>query len=132
MASVILFDGVCNLCNGFVQFVIARDPGARFQFASLQSAAAARLLDNRRTTTQLPDSIVLVEGDRITTESAAALRILGALGFPWSVAGVFVLVPRPVRDLVYRWVARNRYRWFGRRDVCMMPTADLQARFLDN
>jgi predicted DCC family thiol-disulfide oxidoreductase YuxK len=130
--SIILFDGVCNLCNGFVQFVINRDPEARFRFASLQSSAAGTLLDGYRPTGPLPDSVVLVERGRIYTESTAALRVARALGFPWNLAYAGVIVPRPIRDAVYRWVARNRYAWFGKRTVCMVPTADRRARFLSD
>jgi predicted DCC family thiol-disulfide oxidoreductase YuxK len=125
---VILFDGVCNLCNGFVQFVIARDPAARFRFAALQSASARRLLDGL---SAVPDSVVLVDGGRVYTRSSAALRIARGLPFPWSLARALIVVPRPLRDWVYDRVARHRYQWFGRKDVCMMPTPDLRARFLE-
>jgi predicted DCC family thiol-disulfide oxidoreductase YuxK len=131
-SPVILFDGVCNLCNGFVQFVIARDPQARFRFASLQSIAAAALLNGRMRQGALPDSVLLVEDGRIYTQSTAALRVARGLGFPWNLSYGLVIVPKPIRDGVYAWVARNRYAWFGKRDVCMVPTPDLQARFLDN
>jgi predicted DCC family thiol-disulfide oxidoreductase YuxK len=131
MRPVILFDGVCNLCNGFVRFVIARDPAAHFRFGPLQSEAAQRLVGAQRMPEPLPDSIVLVEDGRVWTESSAALRVLRRLRFPWPLAVVFLLVPPPVRDRVYRMVARNRYRWFGRRDVCMVPTPELRNRFLD-
>jgi predicted DCC family thiol-disulfide oxidoreductase YuxK len=130
MSSVILFDGVCNLCNGLVQFVIARDRHGRFTFASLQSGAAARLLSGRGSLESLPDSLVLLEGDRLYTRSAAALRVARGLGFPWQLAYAFVVVPRPVRDAIYDWVARNRYRWFGKQAVCMVPTPDLRRRFV--
>ena len=79
----------------------------------------------------LPDSIVLVDSDGIHTRSAAVLRIVRALGSPFALLGLGVVVPRPIRDAVYDWIARNRYRWFGRRDTCMTPTPDLVARFLD-
>jgi predicted DCC family thiol-disulfide oxidoreductase YuxK len=127
---VLLFDGICNLCNGMVAFVIARDPGARFRFGALQSDAARTLLSRVSAPQPLPDSIVLLEDGRIYTKSTAAIRIARGLRFPWPLVGVFLVVPRPVRDWVYDAVARNRYRWFGRRDVCMMPTADLQRRFI--
>ena len=131
LSSVILFDGVCNLCNGAVQFVIARDPGARLQFAALQSPAAARLVASAGSRHALPDSIVLVEDGRLWTRSTAALRIARHLRFPWPAAYALIAVPRPLRDWVYDLVARNRYRWFGRRDVCMVPTPALRARFLE-
>ena len=127
---MLLFDGVCTLCNGFVQFVIERDPAGRFQFAPLQSDAAARLLGVAPP--PLPDSLVLLEDGRLFTRSTAALRVARGLRFPWPLAYVFVAVPRPVRDCVYDAVARNRYRWFGRRDVCMVPTPELRSRFLND
>jgi predicted DCC family thiol-disulfide oxidoreductase YuxK len=128
--AVLLFDGVCTLCNGFVQFVIQRDPAGRFQFAALQSDAARRLL--RAAPHPLPDSLVLVENGRVFMKSTAALRVVRGLSFPWPLASVFVAVPRPLRDWVYDIVARNRYRWFGRREVCMVPTPELRARFLSD
>jgi len=127
---VILFDGVCNLCNQFVQFVIARDPRAKFSFASLQSEAAARLAV-RVGSADGGESIVLLENGRAFTQSTAALRIVVALGFPWTLAGALMIVPRPLRDWVYAVVARNRYRWFGKRPVCMVPTPDVKRRFLE-
>ncbi len=130
-APVILFDGVCNLCNGFVRFVIARDPAARFRFAALQSDSARRLLARLDGLGGIPDSVVLVDRGRVYTRSSAALRIARGLPFPWSLARALIVVPRPLRDWVYDRVARHRYRWFGRKDVCMMPTPDSRARFLD-
>jgi predicted DCC family thiol-disulfide oxidoreductase YuxK len=127
---VILFDGVCNLCNGLVSFVIARDPAGRFQFAALQSDAARQLLGALTTIAPLPDSLVLVEDGRVFTRSAAALRVARGLRFPWPLAYGLVVVPRPLRDWVYDLVARNRYRWFGRRDLCLIPTPDVRVRFL--
>ena len=131
MASLVLFDGVCNLCNGFVLFVIARDPSSRFQFGTLQSASARRVLDLHDTLERLPDTIVLVDQGRVYTRSTAALRIAKQLTFPWPLAYGCVVIPRPLRDWVYGIVARNRYRWFGKRDHCMMPTPDIRARFID-
>jgi predicted DCC family thiol-disulfide oxidoreductase YuxK len=132
VSATILFDGVCNLCNGFVQFVIARDPGARFRFAALQSDAAASLLRDAGAIAPLPDSIVLVEDGRLHFRSDAALRILRGLRFPWPLAYGFVVLPRFVRDRVYDLIAAHRYRWFGRRESCMIPTPDLERRFLRN
>ena len=134
LRPIILFDGVCNLCNSAVQWVIERDKEGRFDFASLQSQAARRELESVMRPEEiaaLPDSIVLVDSDGIHTRSAAALRIVRALGFPFALLGLGVVVPRAIRDTVYDWIARNRYRWFGRRDTCMTPTPDLAARFLD-
>ena len=130
----ILFDGVCNLCNSAVQWVIERDKKGRFDFASLQSDAARRELGKVMGAEEidaLPDSIVLVDSDGVHTRSAAVLRIARELGSPYALLGLGVVVPRPIRDAVYDLIARNRYRWFGRRDTCMRPTPDIAARFLD-
>ena len=131
MASLVLFDGVCNLCNGFVQFVVARDPGGRFQFGALQSASARRVLELHDTPAPLPDAIVLVDDGQLFTRSTAALRIARRLTFPWPLAYAFIAVPRPLRDGIYDLVARHRYRWFGKRDHCMVPTPALRSRFID-
>lgn len=128
---VVLFDGVCNLCNHSVQFIIARDPSARFRFATLDSAVARSLLDQLGGRETLPDSIVLMDGGQLYTRSSAALRIARGLRFPWPLLYGLMVVPRPLRDMLYDLVARNRYRWFGKRDACMMPTPELKARFLD-
>ena len=128
--SIVLFDGVCNLCNNSVQFIIRHDPNARFQFASLQSPQAQKLLAGHRLEGYLA-SIVLVEDLEIYTASTAALRIARRLSGLWSLFYVFIIIPRPIRDWAYSIVARNRYRWFGRRDECMVPTPNLRERFLD-
>ena len=132
MSGTILFDGVCNLCNGFVRFVIARDPAARFRFAALTSPAAADTLRRAGVTGQIPDSMVLVENGRAYFRSDAPLRIARGLRFPWPLLYGFTIVPRVIRDRVYDAIAARRYRWFGRRDVCMIPTPELKQRFLDS
>jgi predicted DCC family thiol-disulfide oxidoreductase YuxK len=129
-SSVVLFDGVCNLCNAAVRFVIDRDPNARFRFAALDSEAARALLQTAPLPAALLDSIVLVEEEGVFTRSDAALRIARRLTFPWPLAYVFILVPRVLRDALYDWIARHRYRWFGRRETCMLPTPELKGRFL--
>jgi len=127
---VVLFDGACNLCNGFVQFLISRDPAGYFRFASLQSAEGQALLAQHGLPTPTePESIVLIENGRAYTHSQAVLRMARHLpGWRWLSA--FRVVPRFLRDAVYRWVARNRYRWFGRQESCWLPTPELKARFL--
>jgi predicted DCC family thiol-disulfide oxidoreductase YuxK len=131
-AAVVLFDGVCNLCDATVQFIIDRDAAGRFRFAPLQSEAAATLLRarGREVPPGDPDSVLLVEGDAVYSHSDAALRIARRLDGAWPVFYAFVAVPRFVRDAVYRFIARNRYRWFGRVEACRMPTPALRARFL--
>jgi predicted DCC family thiol-disulfide oxidoreductase YuxK len=128
--SVVLFDGVCNLCNGAVQFILKRDPRGRFRFASLQSAAAARLLPGPGASAGL-ESVVLIEGGRTYERSTAALRIARGLRWPWPLAGAAMVIPRPLRDWAYDIIAARRYRWFGRRDSCMIPTPDVAHRFLE-
>lgn len=132
MSGTILFDGVCNLCNGFVRFVIARDPAARFRFAALTSPAATRVLRQAGVSLPLPDSIVFIEDGKPYVRSDAALRIARGLRSPWPLLYAFVIVPRVIRDVVYDVIAARRYRWFGRRDVCMVPTPELRERFLDS
>lgn len=131
---VILFDGVCNLCNSSVQWVIERDKEGRFDFATLQSDAARRELAkvmSEKEIDALPDSIVLLDSDGVHIRSAAALRIARGLGPRFALLRLGIVVPRPIRDAIYKLIARNRYRWFGRRDTCMTPTPELAARFLD-
>ena len=132
--AIILFDGVCNLCSATVRFVIARDPHARFRFAALQGHAARRLLAERGLPAPAaaePDSIIVLTGGGALERSDAALAVAAGLRFPWPLLGVFRVVPRGLRDWLYRIVARNRYRWFGKADACMVPTPELRARFID-
>ena len=128
---VVLFDGVCNLCNGSVRFVIERDPRKHFQFAPLQSETATTLIGGLANPLAMPDSIVLVDDGRLYVRSTAALRIARRLRFPWPLLWVFMAVPRPLRDWVYDVIARHRYGWFGKRDTCMVPTKEIRDRFLE-
>ncbi len=127
---VVLFDGVCNLCNGVVQFLIPRDPSGRLRFASLQSDAGQSLLERHGLPTEDFDSIVLVDGDRVYEKSDAVLRIAALLGWPYRIAAVGRVIPASVRDRLYDVVADNRYGWFGRTDRCMVPDDDVSDRFL--
>lgn len=113
-----------------MRFIISRDPNAHFHFAPLGSEAARRLLSQSVISDPLPDSVALVEHGRLYTRSTAALRVARQLTFPWPLMYAWIVVPRPLRDLVYDLIARNRYRWFGRQDACMAPTADIRKRFL--
>jgi predicted DCC family thiol-disulfide oxidoreductase YuxK len=130
--AVILFDGVCNLCNGTVQFVIDRDPSGYFHFAALQSEAGAQLADRYGVpkAAGAPESVVVIEGGKFFDRSDAALRIAGRLGGLWPLLGAAQIIPRFVRDAAYRFIARNRYRWFGKTETCRVPTPALRARFL--
>lgn len=131
-SATILFDGVCNLCNGFVQFVIRHDPRGHYRFAALQSELGRALLaaHGQVAPASGPESVVLLEGGRFYSHSAAVLRIAGQLGGVWRLAAVGWLLPARWRDALYRYVARHRYQWFGRQESCWLPTPELRARFL--
>lgn len=130
--KIILFDGVCNLCNGSVQFVIKRDKDDRFRFAALQSEVGQQLVRERHIDTHNIDSIILIEpGVAYYTKSDAALEIAKDLGGLWSLMGLFIWVPTSIRNAVYDFVARNRYKWFGKKEACMVPTPELKGKFLD-
>lgn len=129
--KIILFDGVCNLCNGSVQFVIKRDKKDRFRYAALQSEVGQQLVQERHIDTKEVDSIILIEpGVAYFTKSDAALEIAKDLGGVWRLMALFHWVPRSIRNFVYDFVARNRYKWFGKKEACMVPTPELQAKFL--
>lgn len=129
-AAVVVFDGVCNLCNGLVQFLLPRDPAGRLNFAALQSEAGRALLARHGIDAAAADTVVLVEGDRAYTKSDAAIRIAELLGWPYRAARIGRILPRAVRDRLYDVVAANRYDWFGRKDQCMVPDEDVSDRFL--
>jgi predicted DCC family thiol-disulfide oxidoreductase YuxK len=129
---VVLFDGVCNLCSGSVQFLIEHDPEATLRFAPLQSESAQELLDAVGLTDYDLDTIVLVEGEEYYTRSEAALRIARRLGRPWSLLWLARYVPRVLRDAVYDVVASSRYAVFGKNDRCMVPTPEVRDRFLES
>ena len=128
---VLFFDGVCNLCNGAVQFVIDRDPRGRIRFASLQSDIGRAVLDRLDLPQDDLETVVLVEGTRAYTKSAAAIRVCELLGGVYGVARVGWLLPRRVRDWLYDLVAERRYDWFGQKDQCMVPTPELRSRFVE-
>lgn len=130
MAAIVLFDGVCNFCNGSVNFMIGHDAAGCFKFAPLQSETGKALLDKFGIDTTETDSIILVEDDKAYTHSTAALRIARKLDGVWSWFYIFRFVPRPIRDLFYKLFAKYRYRLFGKKDVCMMPTPEIRQRFL--
>ncbi|HHS95742.1 MAG TPA: thiol-disulfide oxidoreductase DCC family protein [Phaeodactylibacter sp.] len=127
---ILLFDGICKLCNASVQFIIKKDKDALFRFASLQSEVGQSLLQNHQLSTKELESAVLLVEDKVYTRSSAALQVLRRLGLPWSLMAVFLLLPKGIRDIAYNIIAKNRYRWFGKKDSCMMPTEDIKSRFL--
>ena len=130
-AAIILFDGVCNLCSGFVQFVVPRDPDGKYRFASLQSDVGRALLAEHDLPTDELESIVLIEDGESYVKSAAVIRIAAGLGGRYRLLSPFRHVPAPVRDRAYDFVADHRYRWFGKKDRCMMPSGDIESRFLE-
>jgi predicted DCC family thiol-disulfide oxidoreductase YuxK len=128
--NIVLFDGVCNLCNRLVRFIIKRDRNGKFKFTSLQSEIGQHWLLRFGLAKNEFESFVLIEDDKYYLKSAAALKMLRELGGIWKTFYVFILVPRPVRDFIYDLIAKSRYRIFGKRDICMIPTPELRERFL--
>jgi len=128
---IIIFDGLCNFCNAWVDFVLTRDKKRLFQFAPSQSECGEQLLRHRSLYTEEIKTIVLIDGDKVFTMSDAAIRVVGRLGANWTIVYLFLLVPRPIRDAFYAAFAKRRYRWFGKRDVCRAPKACWEQRFLD-
>lgn len=126
-----MFDGVCNLCNGAIQFIIKRDKKDSFRYAALQSDTGLRLVSERGIDTTKVDSFILIEpGVAYFVKSDAALRIGQQFGGLWKALTIFTWIPRTFRNAIYDLVAKNRYKWFGRKDSCMIPTPELQAKFL--
>ena len=130
-APILLFDGVCNVCSAAVRFVVDHERDPAIKFASLQSETGKRLLEQHGLGHDL-DTVVFVDGDRAYVRSTAAVRVLrGMRGFWRFVGVVLAVIPRPLRDLGYDVFAHYRYRWFGKKDACMVPTPELRARFLE-
>ena len=127
---VVLYDGVCGLCNRSVQLILRHDRRGRFHFAALQSDAGRALLERHGLPVDALDTVVLVEDGRAWVKSGAALRIARWMDAPWPALRVLGIVPRPVRDFLYDRVAKSRYRIFGRVDACMLPPPEVRARFL--
>jgi predicted DCC family thiol-disulfide oxidoreductase YuxK len=128
---IILFDGVCNLCNRSIQVIIKSDRRKIFRFASLQGKLGQEVLKKYQLPADQFHSFILLEGDRIFTRSTGALRIFRELGGGWKLLYGFMIIPRFIRDAVYNFVSRNRYKWYGKREECMVPTPELKERFLD-
>jgi predicted DCC family thiol-disulfide oxidoreductase YuxK len=129
--AILLFDGECNLCNGSVQWILKHDHKAYFKFASLQSPTGQKYLSAFNLPQGSLDTTVLIDENQVFTYSDAPLQVLRKLGFPWSLCVTLSIVPRFLRDGVYRWVARNRYRWFGKSAQCWLPRPEWKDRFLD-
>lgn len=128
--SIVLVDGVCHFCQGLTKWIIKRDPEGKYHFASLQSDVAKELLEKGNLSTDSMDTFVLIENGKYYTRSTAALRLAKGLKFPYPLLYVFIIVPKFIRNAVYNLVARNRYRWFGKDEACMLPTPEIKDRFL--
>lgn len=126
---IIFFDGVCNLCNGAINFIIDRDKTAYFRFAPLQSKEAAKCIPT--SVRENTDSIILLDSGKIYSKSTAALKVAKDLDGLWKTFYVLIIFPKFIRDFVYDFIARNRYNWFGKRETCRLPTEDIKNRFLE-
>ncbi|MFD0762019.1 thiol-disulfide oxidoreductase DCC family protein [Lutibacter aestuarii] len=128
--SIILFDGVCNLCNSSVNFIIKHDKKKYFLFASLQSDAAKEILLHHSLNKIIFDSIILIEDTIVYEKSTAVLRIAKKLNNGFQLLYIFILIPKILRDKIYDYIAKNRYKWYGKKNTCMLPSKDLKSRFL--
>jgi predicted DCC family thiol-disulfide oxidoreductase YuxK len=128
--SIVLFDGVCRFCNGWVQFLIRHDKSDRFRFSPIQSDFAQSFLSSHNPDQPLPDSVILAEQGIVYTQSAAVLRIFKRLGGGWALLYMFIVIPGPIRDAIYQYMAKRRYRLFGKYDSCMLPTESVKRKFL--
>ena len=128
--SIILFDGVCNLCNSSVNFIIKHDKKKHFLFASLQSDAAKEILLHHSLNKIIFDSIILIEDTIIYEKSTAVLKITKKLNNGFQLLYIFILIPKILRDKIYDYIAKNRYKWYGKKNTCMLPSKDLKSRFL--
>lgn len=129
---ILLIDGKCNLCHGITRFVIKRDPAAMFRFASLQSEQGQRLLRKGGLSESDLDTFVMIENGRYYKKSTAALRVCRKLGGAWSFLYVGIVVPLAIRDRVYDFIAKRRYRWFGHHESCLVPTENIRKRFMEH
>ena len=127
---VIVFDGICNLCSGFMRFVYKRDKNSCFKFAWIQSERGKALLEGYGFSKDKSDTILFIEQDRVYTKSTAFLKIVNYLNYPWPLLRAAYLIPVYFRDKLYDLIAQNRYRWFGKKDSCMAPDGKLRDRFL--
>lgn len=127
---VVVFDSACVLCSANARFILRNDQRGHFRLASMQGEAGAALYRRFGIDPADPETLILVEGDRVRRDSDAVLAIWSGLGWPWRAAAAARIVPAALRDPIYRWVARNRYRWFGRRETCWLPGPEAADRFL--
>lgn len=128
--NIVLFDGVCNLCNSTIDLLLKLDKKKVFYFCSLQSTRGEELIKKLNYQSEPLSSIIFVKNFKIYDRSSAILKILQTLGFPWNLFSIFFLVPKPIRDFFYRLVSTNRYRLFGKKDTCRLPTEEEKSRFI--
>lgn len=129
--QLVVFDGVCNFCNSWVEFLIKRDPKKRFNFAPLQSDLGKEIKAKYYISEKDCDSILYIKGKKLFVKSTAALNILKDLGGFWTLFYAFIIIPKGIRNYFYDVIAKNRYKWFGKKDQCMIPSEDTRNRFLD-
>ncbi|MBV1921843.1 MAG: thiol-disulfide oxidoreductase DCC family protein [Pseudomonadales bacterium] len=127
---VVVFDGVCNLCEDSVAFIIARDPEAKFKFVSAQSPVGKEIQKRYEIDAVEDETVILIKNGKVFTHSDASLEIAKDLSGPWSLLHYAKAVPKPIRNKVYSTIAKNRYKWFGKKNECMLPSAEVKARFL--
>jgi predicted DCC family thiol-disulfide oxidoreductase YuxK len=128
---IVLFDGVCNFCNYWMNFAINRDRKKKLRFAPLQGETAKQLLPQYNINPTSPDSVIFIDNGRAYTKSSASLRICKYMDGGWKLFYGFIIIPKFIRDFFYKIIARKRYKWFGKKDECMVPTPELKERFLD-
>ena len=128
---VILFDAVCNFCNSWVNFAIKRDKRKKIRFASLQGETAKKILPSFNLNPKELSSVILIDNNKVYTQSSAGLRMFKYLDGGWKLGYGLIIIPKFIRDFFYNIIARNRYKWFGKKEVCMVPTQELKDRFLD-
>ena len=131
LQNIIIFDGICNLCNASIQFIIKYDKNDRFRFLTLQSARAKKMINDLDKNGMNTDTVVLIQDNNIFIKSDAVLRISKFLGFPWKFFYFLKFIPKFVRDEIYEIIAQNRYQWFGKRSECMVPNDKIRSKFLD-
>jgi len=129
--KIILFDGVCNLCSSSVQFILKHDTKNQFLFGSLQGKAGQDYLNKFNLPADTFNSFMLIDGEKLYTRSSGALRMLMHLGNGWQLLYAFIIVPKFIRDGIYNFIAKNRYKWFGKKEECWLPAEDMKAKFLD-
>lgn len=129
--DIVMFDGVCNLCNDAVDFIMLRDKNDKFKFGALQEDTSKEILKEYKVKEGYLDSIILIKGDNIFYKSRAALEIAKNLSGLWPMTFAFIIIPSFIRDPIYDWIAKNRYKWFGKRETCRFPSEEERAKFLE-